>query len=211
MEGSYDFIDVSSVPLTEETISTLHTQLLSLEDINEFLFKIGCCFVGNKSQLALWIKGLQGAFAQLYVLSKLLLSEAKELTQLKDFLVITVENLKQRVHDLMNEKEDLAAMHQSDSGVKEHLIERVNELERVCMEQSTELVFTRRSMDGVRDERQGLMDRAEEAERELREVRAKSKTQLGLLKDHARKVSAENEVLTEALTAFKAFFDNVNL
>lgn len=111
LEGTYDFIDVSSVPLTEETITSLNTQLLSLEDINEFLFKIGCCFVGNKSQLALWIKGLQGSFAHLYVLSKLLLSEAKELITLKDFLVITVENLKQRIHDLMNEKEDLAAMH----------------------------------------------------------------------------------------------------
>jgi hypothetical protein len=66
-------------------------------------------------------------------------------------------------------------------------------------------------MDGVLEERQGLVDRADMAERELKEVRAKSKTQLGLLKDHARKVSAENEVLTEALTSFKTFFDNVNL
>jgi hypothetical protein len=60
--------------------------------------------------------------------------------------VRTVENLKQRVHDLVNEKEDLSAMHQSDSGVKEHLLERVNELEKITMERGTELVFTKRTL-----------------------------------------------------------------
>lgn len=72
--------------------------------------------------------------------------EAQELEALKDFLVKTVENLKQRVHDLVNEKEDLSAMHQSDSGVKEHLLERVNDLEKINMERSTELIYIRRTL-----------------------------------------------------------------
>ncbi len=42
-------------------------------------------------------------------------------------------------------------------------------------------------------------------------MRTKTKGQLKLLKDHATKVSAENEVLSEALMTFKAFFDKVNL
>lgn len=41
----------------------------------------------------------------------MLYSEARELETLKDFLVLTVENLKQRLNDLINEKEDMNALH----------------------------------------------------------------------------------------------------
>ena len=37
------------------------------------------------------------------------------------------ENLKTRHNELMNEKEDMQAMHMSDQSVKEHLIARINE------------------------------------------------------------------------------------
>lgn len=62
-------------------------------------------------------------------------------------MVVTVDNLKQRLNDLINEKEDMSAIHQSDASVKEHLIERVNLLEQVNMERSTELLFARREVD----------------------------------------------------------------
>lgn len=48
--------------------------------------------------------------------------EAKELDILKDFLVLRIENLKLRINELLNEKEDMAAIHISDQNVKEHLI-----------------------------------------------------------------------------------------
>ena len=54
---------------------------------------------------------------------------------------------------MVNEKEDMEAIHSSDLGVKEHLIERVNDLEKVCMEKGTELIFTRRSMESIANER----------------------------------------------------------
>lgn len=72
---------------------------------------------------------------------------------MKDFLVNTVDTLKQRLTDLTNEKEDMTAIHQSDSSVKEHLIARVNELEKVSMERSTELVFARRSVSQLTEEK----------------------------------------------------------
>ena len=46
----------------------------------------------------------------------------------------------------MGEKEDLSAMRDSDLSVKEHLIQRVNDLEKVNMERSTELMFARRTI-----------------------------------------------------------------
>jgi hypothetical protein len=56
--------------------------------------------------------------------------------------VNTVENLKLKLKDLINVKEDMSAMRESDSrSIKEHLIERVNDLEKVNMERSTELLI----------------------------------------------------------------------
>jgi len=75
----------------------------------------------------LWIRGIQEAFAQFFIISKKLHQETSELHLLKSFLVITVENLKLKVNDLLNEKEDMIAIHQSDSEVKEHLILRIND------------------------------------------------------------------------------------
>jgi hypothetical protein len=47
-------------------------------------------------------------------LAKALYVECKELEILKDFFVLRQENLKLRVHELLNEKEDMAAIHSSD-------------------------------------------------------------------------------------------------
>ena len=56
--AAYDFIDVQSMPITEDTLKSLDEQIQSVDDMNDFLYKIGCCFVGNKSQLAQWIRGI---------------------------------------------------------------------------------------------------------------------------------------------------------
>jgi hypothetical protein len=181
---AYDHIDVQSMPVTEDTLATLNHQLCTLDDMNDFLYKIGVCFVGNKSQLAQWIKGIQEGFAQFYVVAKQLCQESLELEVLKDFLVGTIENLKQCVNDLNNEKEDMTAIHQSDSGVKEHLIARVNELEKVSMERSTELVFARRTVSQITEEKVTLEERATSAVKELTDFKAKAKREMRVLKDH---------------------------
>ena len=64
------------------------------------------------------------------MLAKRIYIEAKELEILKEFLVVRLENLKIRVHELLNEKEDMAAMHASDRNIKEHLIVKMNDLEK---------------------------------------------------------------------------------
>jgi len=52
--------------------------------------------------------------------------------------------MKLRIEDLLNEKEDMAAIHSSDSTVKEHLIQKMNELDKINMERSTELLFEKK-------------------------------------------------------------------
>jgi hypothetical protein len=37
------------MPITEDTLEGLDDQIKTVEEMNEFLYKIGCCFVGNKS------------------------------------------------------------------------------------------------------------------------------------------------------------------
>ncbi len=90
--------------------------------MNDFLYKIGTFLMSDKQRLSQWIRGIQEGFAEFYILSKHLYIESRELEILRDFLVLRVENLKLRVHELLNEKEDMAAIHASDSTVKEHLI-----------------------------------------------------------------------------------------
>jgi hypothetical protein len=90
--------------------------------LNELLYDVGSNLIGDKKTLVLWIRGLQDSFADLYILSKRLKQSCTELHLLKSFLVVMIENLKTRVNDLLNDKEDMLAMHQSDSSVKEHLI-----------------------------------------------------------------------------------------
>lgn len=46
----------------------------------------------------------------------------------------------------MNEKEDMQAMHQSDSSVKEHLIDRINEQDKIIMEKGAELLFAKKKI-----------------------------------------------------------------
>ena len=71
-------------------------------------------------------------------------SETTELHLLKSFLVVNLENLKTRHNELMNEKEDMQAMHMSDQSVKEHLIARINEQEMLNMEKTTEILFLKK-------------------------------------------------------------------
>lgn len=63
----------------------------------------------------------------------------KELDLLKEFFAARIETLKMSITDLLNEKEDFAAVHESDRTIKEHLIERVNQLDKLYLEKSTEM------------------------------------------------------------------------
>lgn len=77
----------------------------------------------------------------------------------------------------------MAAMHQSDSSVKEHLIERVNELEKVNMEQSTELLFSRQGVQALIDDKASSEEKANQAIKELSVYKETAKQKLKLLKE----------------------------
>ena len=70
--------------------------------------------------------------------------DAKELELLKEFFASRIETLKLRIEELLNEKEDYSEMHQSDHTIKEHLITKMNELDKQLMAKTTELLFQTR-------------------------------------------------------------------
>lgn len=88
-----------------------------------------------------------------------------------------------RVHDLMNEKEDMIAIHQSDSSIKEHLIARVNELDKITMERSTELLFSKRQIQELQEAKSSFDCRMESVSNELNQYRTKTQSEIGNLKD----------------------------
>jgi hypothetical protein len=73
-----------------------------------------------------------------------LVRDAKELELLKEFFASRIETLKLRIEELLNEKEDYSAMHQSDSTIKEYLQKRLSESEQLIVEKTTELLFIKK-------------------------------------------------------------------
>ena len=86
-------------------------ELASVEELNDIIYRIGFLLMNNKQKLSWWVAGIQQAFAELFVHSKRLLQEMSELEILKTFLVQRVETLKLKVYELLNEKEDMVAVH----------------------------------------------------------------------------------------------------
>ena len=119
----------------------------------------------------------------------------------------TVENLKLKLKDLINVKEDMSAMRESDSSIKEHLIERVNDLEKVNMERSTELLFAKRTMQQLIDEKSLFDSQTEVIQRDLIETKKRYKREIKVLKEHAAKLSEENACLSQAMRSMRNFFE----
>ena len=65
---------------------------------------------------------------------------------LKEFFAARIETLKLKIEELLNEREDYTVMHESDLSVKEHLISRMNELDKQVMEKTTELLFQKKKI-----------------------------------------------------------------
>lgn len=82
----------------------------------------------------------------MYIQIRRLNQDSKELELLKEFFASRIETLKLRCQELLNEREDYSAMHESDSSIKEHLISRMNELDKQVMEKTTELLFQKKKI-----------------------------------------------------------------
>lgn len=113
----------------------------TVDEMNDLIYKVSSHLVSDRALLSKWISGVQQGFATLYIQTRRLNIDSKELELLKEFFAARIETLKLRIEELLNEREDYTEMHQSDSSIKEHLISRMNELDKQVMEKTTELLF----------------------------------------------------------------------
>ncbi|CDW79000.1 UNKNOWN [Stylonychia lemnae] len=194
----------------EETIKTLD-QIKDPEEMNDFLVKIGGFLLSDKGKLTQWIRGVQQGFAQFYVLAKSLYIESRELEILRDFLVLRVENMKLRIEDLLNQKEDMAAIHSSDSTVKEHLIQKMNELDKLNMERTTELLFEKKKAQELESEKKEFDEKFEKSQKELNDFKQKVSREVKVLRERVGKLTDENVIYQKTIEEMKIFFNKVNM
>ncbi|TNV82544.1 hypothetical protein FGO68_gene9665 [Halteria grandinella] len=204
--------------LSDDQLTDIHTQSLTTietlktsKDLNDILFQIGSQFVSDKRKLASWIRGLQESFAEFFLLTRRLIQHSHELTLLTSFLVISVENLKVSVAELMNAKEDMQAMHQSDMSVKEHLIERINEQERLNMERATEIMFKSKQIQEMEGEREEVQEVKRAAQREVEEVKGAMGREIRGLREKVVRLGEQNRQYQKSIREMAVFFDKVNI
>lgn len=154
---------------------------------------------------------MQEGFAKFYILTKHLYVESRELEVLRDFLVLRVETLKLRVHELLNEKEDMVAIHTSDSKIKEHLIQKMNELDKANMERSTELLFEKRRAQELAEEKKEFDDKMEKCQKEFHDFKSKVQREVKILKERVGRLSEENVNYQKTIDEMKVFFNKVNM
>ena len=135
--------------------------------------------------------------------------DAKELELLKEFFASRIETLQLRIKELLNEKEDYSAMHESDSSIKEHLISRMNELDKQVMEKTTELLFQKKKIGELEKFKREFDQTFSNEQAARKELELKSTAELSIYKKRNSKLSNQNKVLKEALSEMTNFFSQV--
>lgn len=135
--------------------------------------------------------------------------DAKELELLKEFFASRIETLKLRIEELLNEKEDFSAMHQSDSAIKEYLTKRLSESEQLIVEKTTELLFIKKRAGELEDFQREFDSKLNAEVVAAKELKLKTDAEVDMYKKRNHKLSRENKVMRGALKEMTQFFDTV--
>jgi len=125
--------------------------------------------------------------------------DAKELELLKEFFASRIETLKLRIEELLNEKEDYSAMHQSDSAIKELLAKRLSEQDQIIIEKTTELLFVKKKVGELEDFKHEFDAALNTEVNARRELKLKTDVEIDMYKKRNHRLSRENKVMRAAL------------
>jgi len=92
---------------------------------------------------------------------------------LKEFFASRIETLKLKLEELLNEKEDMVAVQQSDLSIKEHLMKRFHDLESNYVRMQADLLIKSKKcaeMEHIERDVEGQIRMAEDALRECQTV-----------------------------------------
>ena len=120
-----------------------------------------------------------------------------------------IQNLNQRCNELLNEKEDMVAVHRSDKNIKEHLIVKMNELEKTCVEKTTEMLFEKRRNMEMREEMQRAELEQSQMKKEIVEYRNQVAKELKIMKRNGSRLSQENEAYKKVIEEMSIYFKKI--
>lgn len=105
----------------------------------------------------------------------------------------------------------MAAIHSSDSAVKEHLIQKINELDKLYMERSTELLFEKKRVQELTEEKKDFDEKFENSQRELNDFKTKVHKEVKVLRDKVDKLTEANLSYQKTIEEMRRFFNKVNM
>mmetsp|Transcript_32660 Transcript_32660/g.24120 ORF Transcript_32660/g.24120 Transcript_32660/m.24120 type:complete len:119 (-) Transcript_32660:2-358(-) len=114
-----------------------------------------------------------------------------------------------RVGELLNEKEDLAAIHQSDKGIKEHLIAQLSDLERTSVEKGMQLLLKEKQTKELAEERDQYLADLTKAQKEVKEYKAQLHKEVKAIRGKMERMEEENEAYRKVLEEMSLFFSKV--
>ena len=101
-------------------------------------------------------------------------------------------------------------MHESDLSIKEHLISRMNELDKQVMEKATELLFQKRKIGDLEKFKREFDSTLSQEQSSRKELELKTSAEISIFKKRNSKLQKQNKVLKEALGEMTNFFQQVD-
>ena len=186
------------------------TSVDTVDEMNDLMFKVSTFLVKDRSLLSRWIAGIQQGFSSQFILITKLNRDAKELELLKEFFASRIETLKLRIEELLNEKEDYSEMHQSDSTIKEHLITKMNELDKQVMEKTTELLFQKKKASELEAFKKEFDVELNAEKNARKELEVKKAAEIKIYKQKNKHLKTQNKVLKAAISEMTRFFQTMD-
>lgn len=101
-------------------------------------------------------------------------------------------------------------MHESDSIMKEHLVNRLNELDKQSVEKTTELLFQRKRIAELEKFKLEFNQTLGSEQAARKELELKSSAEIAVIKKRNSKLSKQSRVLREALSEMTSFFEQLD-
>ena len=145
----------------------------------------------------------------LFLTSRRMASHSSELEVLKEFLAIKIEQLQMRTRELLNQKEDLEAMHNSSAEVKEHLLNQLNDMKKEFTLKNTELLMKSQRLQELEQFEEVEMQRRETEKSELKQFKKDVQRELKALRKESATLKDQNTKYKKTLDALKMYLDKL--
>lgn len=182
----------------------------SAEQLNQLMYAVGTSLI-DKGAVSKWLQGIQQSFADLYIAARALAVDASELELLKEYLAMKIDMLSVQVQRLEGEKEDWQVVAESDSRLKESLVDRASELESVATKLRTELVVKAQQLQEVEAGRRRELEMMQTEREKIHTFKTTVSQELQAVSRQEKELRAQNAKYKKVLEAMSGYFDRVSM